>query len=226
MKGFLQRIAATAFRPQTRLKPLVGSIYAGELAADFAEEKSSLVVDRPGEIGPRASPQPEAESIDTRVTHRDAASPRGTPVRQAPSSARPSPPSLASVVAQVTAPRQTAPLPATDTSERGGSRQTAAESGASASLSAQHTVRTEERSPPPATPPPASRELQRSEPRLPQPSPGQKAAQATVGEDVRIHIGRIEVIAVPPPNASSPPTSRSRATSLEDYLRRGNGGAR
>jgi hypothetical protein len=236
--GFLQRIAAAAIRPEPRLKPLVGSIYAGEPSMDFAEEKRSLLLDPPRVVRRQASSQPAPERSETRNTHPHEQSPRETPVRQAPSMATPQP-SLASVVSQLTAPKQTVPAPAAY----------AAELGESAFFPAQHSGRTEEFSQPVATNPAASSASPRSELRLaqfmpiathlelpqpaasnaektiPQLAPRQKATQSNSSEEVQIHIGRIEVIAVAPPGAAAPPTSRSRSTSLDDYLRRRKGGA-
>jgi hypothetical protein len=239
--GFLQRIAAAAIRPEPRLKPLVGSIYAGEPSMDFAEEKRSLLLDPPRVVRPQASSQPAPERSETRNTHAHEQSPRETPVRQAPSIATPQPfpPSLASAVSQLTAPKKTVPGPAAY----------AAELGASAFLPAQHSGRIEEFSQPVATNPAASSASPRSELRLaqfmpiaahlelpqpaasnaektiPQLAPRQKASRSNSSEDVQLHIGRIEVIAVAPPGAAAPPTSRSRSTSLDDYLRRRKGEA-
>src|SRR5208282_2935848 len=94
-----------------------------------------------------ASRQPEPGPIETRVTHSYEPSPRETPVAQAPSlaMAQPFPPSLASVVSQLTAPRQAVPVPTTGAPERGAGRK-AAESGAP--LAALHSGRAEERSRP------------------------------------------------------------------------------
>jgi hypothetical protein len=263
MKGFLQRIAAAAIRPEPRLKPLVGSIYAGDPGMDFAEEKPSLVLEPPLASGPQASLQTAAERVETRVTHRHAhePSPRELPVHHEPLIAMPQhfPPSLASVVTQLTAPRQsvpapatsrqTVPAPATQTPEHSGFKRAAAESVATTSLAATHSGPTEEHSLPlPAIPPPDSAS-QQSERRLeqfmpiatrrelpqlaastakqpiPQLALAQKAAQANTGEEIQIHIGRIEVIAVPQSGTAAPASSRSRATSLDDYLKRRNGRA-
>jgi hypothetical protein len=218
---------------------------------DFAEEKRSLLLDPPRVARPQASSQPAPERIETRATyahernetrttHAHEQSPRETRVQQAPSIATPQPfpPSLASAVSQLSAPRQTVPAPAAYV----------AELGASAFLPAQHSGRTEEFSQPVATNPAASSASPRSglrlaqfmpiathlelqpaasnaEKTIPQLAPRQKATQASTSEEVQIHIGRIEVIAVPPPGAAAPPTSRSRSTSLDDYLRRRKGGA-
>jgi hypothetical protein len=45
-------------------------------------------------------------------------------------------------------------------------------------------------------------------------------------EDIQIHIGRIEVIAVPPPAPRPAPTSQRRGQSLDEYLSRSNGRSR
>ena len=95
MTGFLQRIAAAAIRPEPRLKPLVGSMYAGEPGMDFAEEKQSLLLDpppqfarkrrrnlRPSEFETRATHAHERS--ETRITHAHEPSPRETPVHHEP----------------------------------------------------------------------------------------------------------------------------------------------
>jgi hypothetical protein len=254
--GFLQRIAAAAIRPEPRLKPLVGSIFAGEPSMDFAEEKRSLLLDPPRVARPQASSQPAPEGIETRATHAPEQSARDTPVHHEPliATPQPFPPSLASVVSQLTAPKQTVAAAAAYELKHGDSNGTAAELGA-AFLPAQHSGRTEQ----PSRPAAASSVSQQSELRvaqftpvathqelplmpvathreLPQPAtsaakkpgpqlaPGQMASQPNTSEEIQIHIGRIEVIAVPPPGAAAPPTPRSRATRLDDYLRRRNGG--
>ncbi len=251
MKGFLQRIAAAAIRPEPRLKPLVGSIYAGDQGIDFAEEKPSLLLDPPHAIRPHAPSQLAPERIETRITHAHEPSPRETPVHHEPLIAMPQPfpPSLASVVSQLTAPKQTVSVPATHAPQQSGSKETAVETAPSPSLPAQHSGRTEARSQPPATISVASGASQQSERRvaqfmpiatnrelrqpaastaknlIPQLVPRQTAAQANTSEEIQIHIGRIEVIAVPPPGTAAPAASRSRATSLDDYLKRRNGRA-
>lgn len=45
-------------------------------------------------------------------------------------------------------------------------------------------------------------------------------------DDIQIHIGRIEVIAAPPAAPAPPPAPARKTMTLEDYLRRGTGGAR
>ena len=251
MNGFLQRIAAAAIRSEPRLKPLVGSIYAGDQGIDFAEEKSSLLLDPPHAIRPQASSQPAPERIETRITHVHEPSPRETPVDHEPLIAipQPFPPSLASVISQLTAPKQTVSVPATNAQEHSGSKETAVETGRSSSLPAQHSGRTQEHSQTLATTPTANRASQQSERRveqimpiatnrelrepaasaaknaIPQLVPRQTAGEANTSEEIQIHIGRIEVIAVPPPGTVAPATSRSRATSLDDYLKRRNGRA-
>jgi hypothetical protein len=251
MKGFLQRIAATAIRPEPRLKPLVGSIFTGEPGMDVAEEKPSLLVDPPRGIRSPSPSQPAPEQIETRITHAPEPSRRETPVHDETSIAmpQPSPPSLASVVSQLTLPKRTVVAHNPDAPERDGFKETVTASGASTALPVQHFGRTEEHSHALATIPAASRPLQPSDRHiaqgmlagtrreLPQPAPStekksipqlaprQTATQASTREEIQIHIGRIEVITVPPPATAAPATSRSRATSLDDYLRRRNGTA-
>jgi hypothetical protein len=58
----------------------------------------------------------------------------------------------------------------------------------------------------------------------PKPSPSAKAPIRSEPDDIQIHIGRIEVAAAPPVRAA-PAKPRSRATSLDEYLRRRDGKA-
>jgi hypothetical protein len=247
MRGFLQRIAATAMRPEPRLKPLVGSIYAGEPGMDFVEEKPSPRLDLPHEIGAQTPSQPAPGQIKTHITHAPEPSRRETPVHDEPLIAMPHPfpPSLASVVSQLVLPKQTVLVPNPYVPERNGSKGTVAASGVSTALPAQRSGRTEEHSQSLATisasqpseqrfaqfmPAGTRRELPQPAPstakkHIPQLASGKTAAQANTSEEIQIHIGRIEVIAVPPPGTAAPAPSRSRATSLEDYLRRRNGRA-
>jgi hypothetical protein len=246
MSGFLQRLCVAAIRPEPRLKPLVGSIYGGEPGIDAAEQRSSSLADPARAIHPQAPSRPAPGPIEARLTHAHEPSPGERTVYHAPLIATPAPfpPSLASVVSRLTTPKQAVAVAATYAPDYGRSEGTAAQSGTAVALPAQHSGRTEEHTQPLATPTPASRESQRHELRLaqfmpiamhrelpqpaetiPQLAPTQKATQANTGEEVQIHIGRIEVIAVPPRGVATEPTSRSRATSLNDYLRRRNGGA-
>jgi hypothetical protein len=226
MKGFLQRIAAAAIRPEPRLKPLVGSIYAGEPVMDFTEEKPWLPLAPPRPIL-QASLQAAPEQTETRIVHAHEPSPRR----------------LASVVSELTLRKQTVLAPTTYAAEHSSSNATVAAASASTSLSAQHSGRTEEHPQTRATTPSASSAPQQSERRLvpfmpilthrelPQPAPSgakkpipqltprEKPTPASTGGEIQINIGRIEVIAVPPPGTAAPATSRSRATSLDDYLK-------
>jgi hypothetical protein len=230
MSGFLQRIAAAAIRPEPKLRALLGSIYAGEPGMGFAEEKPSLPPDPPRPIRPEAS---SPEQIETHIP-RPEPSPGETSVHHEPlvAARQPFPPSLASVVAQLTQPI----VPTIYAPEH---------SGASTALSAQRSGRTDEPSQPPATPPASSSATPLSEPRLAQfmpiathrelpqpapsiakqPSPHLAPGQKATNDEIQIHIGRIEVIAMPPPGTAAPAASRSRGTSLDDYLRRRNGRA-
>jgi hypothetical protein len=56
----------------------------------------------------------------------------------------------------------------------------------------------------------------------PQPSHG-AASPASEGDEIHIHIGRVEVAAVSPPAARpAPPAAARKSLNLEEYLRRGN----
>jgi hypothetical protein len=52
-----------------------------------------------------------------------------------------------------------------------------------------------------------------------------RASERDTFEDIQIHIGRIEVIAVPPPAPRATPAPARKSTSLDDYLKRRNGRA-
>jgi hypothetical protein len=52
-----------------------------------------------------------------------------------------------------------------------------------------------------------------------------RASERDAFEDIQIHIGRIEVIAVPPPAPRATPAPARKSTSLDDYLKRRNGRA-
>src|ERR1700758_3042078 len=60
MKGYLQRMAASAVRPQSGIHPLVGSIYAGRA---FADAGSGLHEEERW----TPSPQPVGEQRDARI---------------------------------------------------------------------------------------------------------------------------------------------------------------
>jgi len=227
MSGYLQRMVAAAARPERRIRPFVGSIYAPSQAS-LAEEEVGVTfsetlarptrreVDRPEPARREASGPPAAvEARSARSATREMPA-GGRPLRGVETlpPASPDPPSQSPTPLAEPAPQPLA-----------------------APIEGAVTERTRlvehwhEAAPEPRAGAPVSHDrLQPGPGPLPRPAPQLPRPRAEpardAGEEVQIHIGRIEVIA-PQPAPTQPAAPRApRSTSLQDYLKRGAGRSR
>jgi hypothetical protein len=238
MTGYLQRMAERALRPERAIRPMFGSVFApiGHAAASetrtLEEDVFSAAVDRPAPT--RRSP------LETQ--------PSSPPLRSAPSDNRAATP-YAPLVTPTTEPaEQIAPLttagrapitslPAPSSAARGadepGDQQMrpAAEATPSPRQPPSRVETVETLLPP--QPVEATVRLLRPADIRPQPSAANSRAAlrdrhptAPDGDDIQIHIGRIEVTAVrPTPAPQAAAKTRRGAPSLDDYIRRRDGRA-
>jgi hypothetical protein len=61
---------------------------------------------------------------------------------------------------------------------------------------------------------------------IPREKPIVRGGKAPEPDEIQIHIGRIEVIAVQPPAQAQPKKARAESLTLDDYLRRRDGKSR
>ncbi len=216
MTGFVQRLAAGAVRARPRLHPLVGSIF--------------------GPAAPEAAALPEIDRlVETEQSARTILP--ELPVRaKARAPAGRSPPEVP-LAKPHTEPQDQPPVAETF-------RPLVAPMPREAKLSALSEV-IGRLAPSPAPPgeraaaEPKSlvaaapklvgdrrREMGRNEPVAAPRQLGASPRRERGTEDIQIHIGRIEIIAVPPPVAAPKAAPAPKAMSLDDYLSRRNRGAR
>jgi ribonuclease E len=208
MRGYLQRLAASVQPQASRIRPAVTPLYARGSAGDVREEpaleEGNFAVaarrDTPApheadvQVAKLAPPQPMARAaleFEAAAVERLVAE----ELRAAPDPrrARASENSAAEVVE---APRPEAPVRKTVAAGRSEARP------APALLVESHVTRREDAAP-------------RAEPMRARAGEGRAASRP---DEIHINIGRVEVIAAPPPapRAAAP---ASKAVSLEDYLR-------
>lgn len=251
MRGYLQRLAASVSRPERRLRPLAGSIFFGELHEENVEE-----VRRPPAEQPAREPAARStEAAMQRPEAARVSEPSDDSVRETQQVVRASPPEIkvpsrsVPLLSPQFAPaerlqRETqesvierlAPPSAAATSDEAPERPAVpfvnrvssqplvlrplvVEEGRAeaAEFNPQPVARRE--------PLPTPRTHPRRQEREAHPAAARKSERNT-GEEVQIHIGRIEVIAATPPSPRAAASATSRSTSLEDYLSRRNGRVR
>jgi hypothetical protein len=249
MRGYLERLAASASRPQSRLRPVVGSIFAEGRREEMEEEALPLVSERASE-GRMVQPTPQAE------TNRPTQEPAATNAEDHPRkplliSERPAafspllPPKAAEVdpaeshigealtrstvqphlqsqdSARIEHQEHTLEMPMQQTRDSSNPLllppRAFEKSGVEQNTDADsHATEDRTRAVEPLIKPVTrvahadSREMM-SAPRAP---------ERSETEAIEIHIGRIEVIAVPPPGVRSAAVPTNRFTSLDDYLKR------
>jgi hypothetical protein len=244
MKGYLRQLVAGAARGQARLRPFVGSIFSGESRDESADV-------RPAERNAEGS-APGTRRSEPASAQPAAADPRSSPVETAWDST-PSRPVIPKSFAPLLPPegaKDDSSRPrnqemSLETPRLHASVVTTTMATDSGTISPERGVVSRPSVPPP---PVADRVEQRAAEagsRLLPVREGmhttagvvarrkseeraafERAPQKTAGDDIQIHIGRIEVTAVPPPVQRPASASASRSTSLKDYLKSRGGRAR
>ncbi len=235
MRGFLQRLAASVMNPGMAVQPLAGSVFtrhAGPAASStFSYPEVASVVRSSQEA--TAPPPAVSESVSPRredfvvnagvrqsmaqvIAPTETESPRVEPlIRTAPQSTR----------SETTPPYQPAPEISVET--------VAPESRAESRLVEREVVR--ERGELPlrdrlveVTPGKPRETRSALRPGADRRTPSQPAAAQAAEPDIQIHIGRIEVTAVPPAQTIARPVSSAprKRMSLDEYLRRGDARSR
>jgi len=212
VSGYLQRLAARAINPRGTVHPVVGSFFAPERPA---AEPDRLLVEE-----------------DEQVIARPPASAPGAPMQAArggsASAERPAHP-----VTPLVQPEDQTPAPAPRTavhpaevSQKEFQKETPPESEwTTARLPEQEAVRK-------SSSPPGAQAAPVFSPQLPPPlplRPGRPPAPELrtqpparrEPEEIQIHIGRIEVTAVPAAPAAAPTARPRRAPNLAEYLKKG-----
>ena len=209
MSGYLQRLVQTAAKPAQSVHPFAGSVFAQSLSSQSDESalESSVIAESPHQGPPQ--PKPRGREIPAS----DDRAPVPAPVRAAAppffaEDADSAPPPWPEEVVARSSPRLRAStnVAAIDFEERRTQDTPPREFEA---LLPHATVAEEELG---SHAPLASviRPLQHNQ---------RSAAPGSAREDIQIHIGRIEVTAVPPP-APRAPKSPDRSPSLGAYLNR------
>lgn len=224
MTGFLQRISATAAAP--RLHPLAASLHTP--ASPPLEILTETIAAQPANRQPATSAPASASPARLQPPQAAIAAPAPAfpgphePSPQAVAPGRAPPPSA---VPQQTAPASRLTLPEIVrqlTTDRAGPPRDADPADiATSPATAPKTLF------PPATPGPqpllnAAAPDPVPPPALPQPldrQPRQQQSNSAEPAPIKIHIGRVEITAVPPPQAVAAKPAR-KAMSLDDYLRR------
>jgi hypothetical protein len=235
MSGYLQRLAQAAVKPAEAIRPMRGSVYAPRAPGTseaFELEREEVLAPAPQ---PRTAPAFEAPGRAADMRQQPSLIPYEEPRRaaaapQAPESSTPASdwestkPSVAPATRLTPLTNDLRPEPSRSPGARFDSppsdarRQEAAQS----LLAAIDALTPDVPSPARGAPPP-SRDAHAAplRPSLRRAPPSSAPAPA---DEVRIHIGRIEVTAVPPQRPAPAPPRRDGAF-LEDYLRRREGRA-
>lgn len=255
MKGYLERLAASASRPQSRLRPMVGSIFAkspreqnGDVALPLvfeqsAEEKSEQPLAHAERV--RSTQEVRANNSENHPHPQDSTDENPAPftpllpardIDSKPGVLRMVEPFLDSQVhPNLDQPQFEAPRPVRIEEERPErKRRIVPEPLVVRPL--KYAERNEERSADTGGLPvnvhprevepliKAIARVERADSR--EMVRATRVPERSETEEIQIHIGRIEVIAVPPPNARSTAAPANRSTSLDDYLKRPGGRAR
>jgi hypothetical protein len=249
MRGYLQRLAAGVSRPERRVRPFAGSIFADNLREETGKDARPQVVEQTAERVVREPGAHEAATIEParatrpvtpepagvsrpfaaelahfapllpgKVAEAGSAESVGRPMEEA-SRESPAPPDLQPKVrTHKEELERRALLPGTQTDAERlvpqplGFGEGSAEAGA-------RLVPTRE----PAREPLRTVAAQPARRGAQEPTAASRAPDRGAGEEIQIHIGRIEVIAVAPqPARAAGPPSR-KFTSLDDYLKRRDG---
>jgi hypothetical protein len=232
MRGYLQRLASTVSAPRGRegLHPFVGSL---STPSHWEEQHESVIAAPRSTAGREREEQPagtphstetareinvQADPIEVEHSHQHLLQPAPTPTKIAPVVEQPH------LVDRVT--RQRAAEQQHEKQQAGHHltplfeplmHEEVTQSDAAEAPSAISQARAQR-----TNQPQASVSLSKPEGRVDGPRESRPAA-----EDIQIHIGRIEVIAIPSAASSKPATTRvDRSLSLDEYLRRRNGSAR
>ena len=237
MSGYLTRMVAAAARPERRMRPFIGSIYAasqtdGDQGGHVIDEQVTVRAAGPAAIPTTERPVPRRETPPAKAGPAAAPSPSPEPrERLAPMPLQPSAPApIAAPAAEARAPspprRPTQSLAPARTQQP--AEAPSPPIGEPARIERTHLVKKwcEQPPEPAGAAAPQRSEIARPAPQSastrPTSQPPRTRAQPVreAGEDVQIHIGRIEVIASPAAPAAPAPIRRpSRSTSLQDYLK-------
>jgi len=238
MKGYLQRIAATAVRPRGNIHPFVGSMFPTarrEPAIDAAPQIEELIV---ADAGQRAGTRRDASGATNDAARRhDPASADAHPTVTRSTERVSFQPLLPDARRETATPaihanadereRDSQPVflyakqPETKPSERELAErivfEDAPSSGSNVELtrSLRQTLRESE----------GSLSVNRAR-RITPSYASQPASPAREPDEIQIHIGRIEVTAMPPPVARPVAPAARKGPSLDEYLSRRDGRAR
>jgi hypothetical protein len=247
MKGYLQRLVASASRPERRVRPFVGSIYAEGARETSMEEARPMMA---GQIAEDAARVPAARATEAQPIRasREAAAiePLGASRPYAPEPPRFTPllprkdAETGAGILQIEDARldSLAPLhrqPEIATRKQEPEREALLlETRVSSQPLVLQPPMLEERSgewSPEAGAPlvpirePLRKTSAQEARRESQQQAASRAPERGANEEIQIHIGRIEVIAAPPPPARAAAAPARRFTSLDDYLKRRDGRA-
>lgn len=217
MSSYLERLATNARTPSTRIAPLVRPLY---LASPLDPEPAGSSLERRDHDAPAQSPRGTDDLTKARQ------SPRVTPDAY-PSLRSPATPVFRPLLPERRPPEVVAPA----FGETPGPRRTSG-SATSSSPVATDLRRDRPRHLPEGTTTslvPRALSVQTpprtvdTPPRTPHARPralGANRPERRAADEIRIHIGRVEVVALAPPQPAAPPRER-RALRLDDYLRSG-----
>jgi hypothetical protein len=227
MKGYLQRMAASAVRPQSGIHPLVGSIYAGRAIGDAARDVAEAGLHE--EERWTTSPQPFGEQRDARIEP-DALSFRESAEREVVQRGS-EPPANAAARRGGRIDAQRAPFrPLLATAESENAESRGYDSAADGAREARSGAAFEREDGEPES---GFRALLPRELRSPmtvssvRPAKSEASQRSIPAErepdKVEIHIGRIEVTAVPQEAPRPAPARPRKSLDLGDYLKRRDG---
>lgn len=230
MSNFLDRLASSAAKPQPRLHPILGSIYAPAVPLAGADSFAS-----------------SASSVDAETT---APSPRGTRrtwVRDSEATQL-LPPTVSlhsdrsaneqPVFAPTPSPMSTTFRPIVVLADRGASDSASEVSGQNEAVHSSPLHADFRHAFPTAVQPLVSSDRASTSAVQPTRHPAPHAANTHIAksessrraaqaqrepDEIHIHIGRIEIAAITPPASRPAPAAARKSLNLDDYLRRGSG---
>ena len=235
MSGYLQRLGISASRPAQRLRPWLGSIFSGERHEESAaggieevtqESPGPAPTEDSGPDSPASHAKP-VEHVAQPAPPRGKNAPEATGGRPERSHFQPLLPDLREKpAASDTISPETAAQTFTGQHTRSVVESEARLSAASLPGDATSTDReatesdrgTGSHDQSPAREANTLSPVMTARKRMYDTTPARREPTRSEPEDIQIHIGRIEVIAAPPPAARAPAAPTSRSTKLEDYL--------
>jgi hypothetical protein len=214
MSGYLQRLARSVMQPSERVHPMVGSVFS--IPANQVEAEAGTPSLELGERSQEREPRERAQEQNVEISRPAPLIPHSELLRpvqrvQAPNEATSNPSRPVKAHEHSSEAPEREPVGAASLARK----EEGSQQNVYAPLMPVSEVRSEPKIIPQIAPNPAA-SSRRDTGKVEAVRGGKREA-----DDIQIHIGRIEVLAIPPaPPVARPAKSPHKASSLDDYLKR------